>query len=284
MKYLQLFSGRAIISRIDTYTYFDWVFNCYYRGEKEEQEFVFAKDYQIENVCLEELIKRDLILKIEKKEPLNKNFFIKSGFDKMQKFIEHIGHYPNGNKARPRDDLFLQLNVKLFRKEYVLFDFVFFGYKYILRDIQMPMELYNEFADRAKPRIRFMKEYKVFIAHASEDKELARKIAQDITKKGYQVWFDEWEIKVGDSIVNKINQGINETAYMIVLFSTNSVNKPWVKRELNAGVMQEFETKRVYLLPALIESCKIPPLISDKYYADFTKSYDAGLDEILNAL
>ena len=71
---------------------------------------------------------------------------------------------------------------------------------------------------------------------------------------------------------------------MIVLFSKDSVLKPWVTREMNAGFMQELKNKKVFVLPALLEDCDIPPLFSDKRYADFTKSFEFGINELTDAL
>ena len=51
---------------------------------------------------------------------------------------------------------------------------------------------------------------KIFLSHSSKDKEFVRKLADDLKTYGLSVWFDEWEIKVGDSITNKISQGIDE--------------------------------------------------------------------------
>lgn len=285
---LKTFVGLALISRIDSHTYFDWVIEYTHGKNNEIGYFKVVENYQIENFCFNELIKRFLIVKIKKKNPVEGKFFSKDQFKKTIKFLNQVKEYQYTNKKKkkfkPNNSNYLQFNVKLFTENFVLFDLLFLGYKYIVRDIQMPMELFNDFLDRGEPKIRFTKDFKVFIAHASEDKEKARSIAQDLSKKGYSVWFDEWEIKVGESIVDKINQGIKKTAFMIVLLSKVSINKPWVNVEMNAGFVKELQMKKVYILPALIEWCEIPPLFSDKKYANFTESYSNGLSEIIQAL
>ena len=89
MKYLLTFHGTAIISRIDSHTYFDWVFYYYYSGEEENRQFVFTRNYQIENIWLEELIKRHLILEVVKRDPTDKKFF-----QEKQKFLMKVGNLP----------------------------------------------------------------------------------------------------------------------------------------------------------------------------------------------
>ena len=45
----------------------------------------------------------------------------------------------------------------------------------------------------------------VFVSHASEDKEFARALAEGLSKKGLSVWFDDFELKVGDSLRRSID-------------------------------------------------------------------------------
>lgn len=50
----------------------------------------------------------------------------------------------------------------------------------------------------------------VFLSHSTQDKTFVEQLAHDLTGHGLHVWYSDWEIKVGDSIVQKISQGINE--------------------------------------------------------------------------
>ena len=49
---------------------------------------------------------------------------------------------------------------------------------------------------------------KIFLCHASEDKKFVEKLAKDLMKFGLEVWFDKFEMKVGESLLEKINEGI----------------------------------------------------------------------------
>ncbi len=66
----------------------------------------------------------------------------------------------------------------------------------------------------------------VFICHASEDKPAVRLLAQYIRDQGPDVWFDEWEIRVGDSIVDKVSHGLESATHLIVVLSKHSANRP----------------------------------------------------------
>ena len=74
----------------------------------------------------------------------------------------------------------------------------------------------------------------IFISHASEDKELiVRPLANEISKY-VEVWYDEEKISVGDSLTEKINEGLSNTKFAIIVLSENFFNKEWAKRELNS--------------------------------------------------
>jgi len=124
----------------------------------------------------------------------------------------------------------------------------------------------------------------VFISYSNKDRGFAERLATDLRASGAGVWFDQWEIKVGDSITQKINDGIHDNDYLAAVLSPDSVASPWVKKELNAAMMKELNRRSVFVLPILYQDCEIPELIADKRYADFRKSYEFGFSEVLKVL
>ncbi|MFH0794009.1 MAG: toll/interleukin-1 receptor domain-containing protein [bacterium] len=125
---------------------------------------------------------------------------------------------------------------------------------------------------------------RVFISHSSRDKEFVRKLVGELEKQSLNVWFDEREIKVGDSIVGKISDGLKDSDYLVVVLSKASVASPWVREELNAALMEDISNKGCAVLPVLIEDCEIPPLLKPRLYADFRKDFDSGLRKLLDVL
>lgn len=110
----------------------------------------------------------------------------------------------------------------------------------------------------------------IFLSHSSKDKPFARRLGNDLRQYGAKVWIDEAEIKVGDSLIEKISEGLSETDFLIVLLSENSCKSEWVKREVNIALTKEIHGKKVVVLPCLIEECDIPLFLIDKKYSDFT--------------
>ena len=89
----------------------------------------------------------------------------------------------------------------------------------------------------------------IFLSHNSVDKPFVRKLANDLRRRGHYAWVDEAEIKVGDSLIEKIEEGIDNTDFLGVVISQNSIESEWVKREVRIALTQEISGKQVKVLP-----------------------------------
>ncbi len=84
------------------------------------------------------------------------------------------------------------------------------------------------------------KEYDVFISHASEDKdEFVREFAKLLRQKGLTVWYDEFELKIGDSLRRKIDLGLKNSRYGIIVLSNHFFKKEWPQKELDGLFTRE---------------------------------------------
>ncbi|MBM7772869.1 hypothetical protein JOD54_003073 [Actinokineospora baliensis] len=125
---------------------------------------------------------------------------------------------------------------------------------------------------------------RVFISHSSSDKETAVSLSVDLANVGHTPWLDEWEIKVGESIPNKIALGIDGCDYLLLLLSPTAVESGWVEREWSAKYWSEVESGAVRVLPAMVLDCAVPTLLRVKKYADLRGDYSHGLRQILEAI
>lgn len=92
--------------------------------------------------------------------------------------------------------------------------------------------------------------YDVFLSHASEDKdEIARPLANALTARGFTVWFDELNIRVGQSIRREIERGIREARFGLVIVSEHFMAKQWTQAELDALWGKKIAAKDDSLLP-----------------------------------
>ncbi len=128
---------------------------------------------------------------------------------------------------------------------------------------------------------------RVFISYASEDRDrFVIEFAEKLRSKGIDAWLDRWEILPGDSLIDKIfEEGIGTAEAMIVVISKYSVNKRWVREELNAGTIKRIEG-RFKLIPVVIDDCEVPECLKSTVWQrvkDFN-SYDSELQSIVNAV
>lgn len=104
---------------------------------------------------------------------------------------------------------------------------------------------------------------KVFLSYAWDDRELAQKIAQGLIAQGIDTWWAEWEIKSGDSIRTRIDNGLSDCSHFVVLLTPRSITRPWVNAEIDAGFMRKINEKSRFIpLRHALNSDSLPPLLS----------------------
>ena len=92
------------------------------------------------------------------------------------------------------------------------------------------------------------KTWDFFISHASEDKDkIVEPLAHALTAKGAKVWYDSWTLKIGDNLSAKIDEGLANSEYGIVVLSPSFFAKPWPQRELSGLVQREIQGRKVIL-------------------------------------
>ncbi|MEO0485118.1 MAG: DUF1883 domain-containing protein [Pseudomonadota bacterium] len=101
------------------------------------------------------------------------------------------------------------------------------------------------FADRASDA---EKEYDVFISHASEDKEaVATPLARFLQDQGISVWIDDLELRIGDSLRRRIDNGLAKSRFGVVVFSYAFFQKGWTNYELDGLVTRAVNDEQVLL-------------------------------------
>lgn len=126
----------------------------------------------------------------------------------------------------------------------------------------------------------------IFFSYSHKDRDIVDRIAEDLQKFGFYIWIDKAEIKVGDSLIKKIREGIDKVEYVGAVISKNSINSEWVQREIDIAMNQEIEGKKVKVLPILIDTIDLPWFLKGKLYADFTDepNYTNGIRLLVERL
>lgn len=132
-------------------------------------------------------------------------------------------------------------------------------------------------------------EWDVFVSHASEDKEgFARPLAQALKDRGLRVWFDEFTLRVGDSLRRSIDKGLAHSRYGVVIISPAFLKKEWPQKELDGLVAREVDGHKVILpvwhnIDATILR-KHSPMLSDRLASSSSKGLIQVINELLEAM
>lgn len=127
---------------------------------------------------------------------------------------------------------------------------------------------------------------RVFLSHSSKDKDIVDKIFDEFQKSEICAWYDKYEIEPGDSITEKINEGLSESDIGIICISNNFLNgsNGWTKSELNFFVQRRMRNpdQSFIILNFDVPHDELPPLVQDYKYIDFSEK-DA-IDILINTL
>jgi TIR domain len=103
--------------------------------------------------------------------------------------------------------------------------------------------------------------HKAFLSYGWEDSDLAMRIAQALQANGIETWWAEWEIRAGDSLRQKIDEGLSTCTDFVVLLTPKSHQKPWVNQEMDAGLVRKLESGARFIpLRSNLPVSALPPL------------------------
>lgn len=130
--------------------------------------------------------------------------------------------------------------------------------------------------------------YDVFISHASEDKEsFVEPLATALQVSRLKVWYDRFELKLGDSLREKIDQGLANSRYGVVVLSKAFFAKEWPKSELDALVTRQNNEGKKVILPiwhdvTAEEVKKFSPILASKMAARSSDGIEAVVAQIID--
>lgn len=111
---------------------------------------------------------------------------------------------------------------------------------------------------------------KIFISHNKADKASARALAVLLVEQGVDVWFDEWELRPGDSIVGGIEEGLSDAGVFVLLWSKAAEASNWVSTEVRAFLRRRVDDNGLRIVPLMVDGTKLPTLVADYRGYDLT--------------
>lgn len=104
---------------------------------------------------------------------------------------------------------------------------------------------------------------KIFLSHNKSDVKAAHAMAEALTAFGQDVWFDEWVIRPGESIVEGIEDGIRNYEIFILMWSINAQKSSWVGTEHRAALWRKVNNKSLRIIPIILDDTPLPALLAE---------------------
>ena len=124
----------------------------------------------------------------------------------------------------------------------------------------------------------------IFISHSSRDKAAALHLATTLNFCGVDVWLDDWELEVGQSLTEGLGKAMDESRFIAILITENYNRTVWTKTEYKKALAREQKEQRTVMLPLIVGEAEIPDFLEDKIYIDLRKDYFCGLLKLVGMI
>jgi len=123
---------------------------------------------------------------------------------------------------------------------------------------------------------------KAFLSFAWENHALAERVAKELQANGIDTWWAEWSLRAGDSLRQKIEEGLGECTHFIVLLTPESIHKPWVNQEMDAGLVRKLESQvRFIALRSRLFAADLPLLLKG-LLSPSIDDFDSGIKQLIH--
>lgn len=131
-----------------------------------------------------------------------------------------------------------------------------------------------------------LKQFTVFLSHSSKNKQDIDKVFNELQKAQISCWFDKYEIDAGDSITDKINEGLNKSDLGLIFLSKDFIysKSGWTMNEANYFFQKKMRNKDKKFIVINLDLAheELPPLMQDYKYIDFKQ--ENAIQDIVNAI
>lgn len=125
---------------------------------------------------------------------------------------------------------------------------------------------------------------RVFLAYSHKDSEFVDRLAKDLRNRGIRVWLDSNELKPGDSIQRRLDEGLSTSGYMLAVLSKASLASQWATREMEMAMHRELKGKWPRVIPVVIDDVSPPKFLANKIFVDLGRNYEEGLDKVIQVI
>lgn len=122
----------------------------------------------------------------------------------------------------------------------------------------------------------------IFVSHSSRDKAAALRLATTLNFCAVDVWLDDWELEVGQSLTDEIAKAMDESRFIAILITENYNKTVWTKTEYKKALARERDEGQTVMLPLIVGQAEIPDFLEDKIYIDLRQEFFSGVTNIVS--
>jgi hypothetical protein len=124
----------------------------------------------------------------------------------------------------------------------------------------------------------------LFLSYFHEDTDFVIRLANAVARRGFLVWYDRIGLTAGISFPHIIERALELANYVGIVATAKSIERPWVRREIDATYVRENEEAREILIPLRLDDSKLPLFLRTKQWCNFRESFEQGLEELIATL
>jgi TIR domain-containing protein len=122
----------------------------------------------------------------------------------------------------------------------------------------------------------------IFISYSHGDKDLALALYEGLKARGHRVWIDTHELRVGDSLIERISTAIQDIDFFLALVSPAAAKSSWCQKELALAVSGELRRTGMRVMPLRVDGADMPAALGDQLYLEVSlDDVDSAVDRLL---
>lgn len=127
--------------------------------------------------------------------------------------------------------------------------------------------------------------YDAFLSYNSQDKEYAERLAKYLRDKAkVKVWFDRWELRPGQPVLEAFDKAISASQTVLVLIGEKGLGR-WVAKEFEVVLTQQVtRQKNVRIIPVLLPGVNtkdVPAFLTKITWVDLREWDDFTLQRLV---
>ncbi|RMD91685.1 MAG: toll/interleukin-1 receptor domain-containing protein [Calditrichaeota bacterium] len=127
-------------------------------------------------------------------------------------------------------------------------------------------------------------QYDIFLSYSPKETSFAQQLARALKKQGLKVWYDEGKLRIGDSILRRIESALEKSRFFILVVSPDYFNSQWSNFEMGVAMSRNPGFNKEHILPVYLEDVNPKSLPPPLAYLNGIKAQGRSVEEIANLL